>query len=281
MPHNEAAFQEIWGATEGAELFAKAKEKYRAATGKSLKETNFEPLWKKDGIADPKNEAAIGKGLAWAPQTTADIVLNFTETYASWPDVGSAASAAMVLGFKDTVKERRGIDDATYMNLALPLINKMVMSEALTQDFRTVPFEAYAQKKTAELYVAVGGKPTDFAPGGVIDPQLMGLAKAMTTGLVGQAPRIVANSGLCKEEAWAWMRKAIAPELAAARATAVTDPSKVQFNSPPAVTHRVAAGMHPSNPNISITEVATAMDGAELELRTPAPATPAPVGPNG
>lgn len=279
VPHNEAAFQKIWGATEGAELFAKAKAKYRAATGKELKETDFEPLYEKDGIADPKNEAAIGKGLAWAPQTTADIVLNFTETYASWPDVGAPASAAMVLGFKDTVKERMGIDDATYMNLALPLINKMVMSEALTQDFRTVPFEAYAQKKTAELYVAVGGKPTDFAPGGTIDPQLLGLAKAMTTGLVGQAPRIVANSGLCKEEAWAWMRKAIAPELAAARATAVSDPSKVQFNSPPAVTHRVASGMHPSNPNISITEVATAMDGAELELR--APATPAPAGPNG
>lgn len=271
VPHNEKAFQEIWGEQEGKALFAKAKTKYREATGKDLRETSFEPLWKKDGITNPAGETEIGKGLAWAPQTTADIMTNFVETYASWPDVGSAASASMILGFKDTINGRMGTTDADFMALALPVINKMVMAEALTTDFRAVPFEEYVKNKTAELYVAVGGKPADFAPGGTIDPAKMGLAKSMTTGLTSQAPKIVANSGVCKDQAWAWMRKAIAPELAKARATAVSDPSKVQFYSPPAITHRVASSMHPRNPRVTIREVATAVDAAEVERKPTAP----------
>jgi len=280
VPHNEKAFQEIWGEADGKALFAKAKEKYKAATGKSLKETKFEPLWKKDGIANPAAETEIGKGLAWAPQTTADLVANFVETYASWPDVGGPASASMVLGFKETIQGRMGVSDADYMKIALPVINKIMMAEALTQDFRSRDYADYVKQKTGELYVAVGGKPEDFAPGGTIDPAKMALAKAMTTGLGGSAAKVVANSGLCKDQAWAWMRKSMAPELAAARTTAVTDPSKVQFYSPPAITHRIAAGMHPHNPRVTIREVATAVDGREVILKNSTPPTPA-VGPGG
>ena len=283
VPHNEDSFVEIWGEEDGKRLFALAKEKYRAATGKALKETRFEPLWKKDGITDPANETEVGKGLAWAPMTTADILVGFVETYASWPDVGAAASASMVLGFKDTITERMGAGDEDYLKLALPVINKMVMAEALTVDFRTADYAEYVKKKTAELYVAVGGKVEDFAPGGTIDPRKMALAKAMTTGLAGNAAKVIANSGVCKDQAWAWMRRAIAPELAAARATAVTDPSKVQFYSPPAITHRIASGTHPHNPHVRIREVATAVDGRELRRKsddTPPPPAPAPVDPD-
>ncbi len=270
VPHNEKAFQEIWGEGEGKALFAKAKQKFRAATGRDLVETDFQPLWKKEGIANPAAEEAIGRGLAWAPQTTADIVVNFVETYASWPDVGAAASASMVVGFKDVVKDRMGVTDAAYLALATPIVNKMLIAEALTQDFRNADYAEYVKKKTAELYVAFGGKPADFAPGGTVNPQIMTLATSMTTGLRSQGATIVAESGLCKDQAWAWMRKAIAPELAAARATAVSDPTKVQFYSPPAVTHRIASGMHPRNPNVTIREVATAVDGAELKLKSAA-----------
>lgn len=42
---------------------------------------------------------------------------------------------------------------------------------------------------------------------------------------------------------------------------------KVQFYSPPAITHRIAAGMHPGNPRVTIREVATALDGAEVILK--------------
>ena len=270
VPPNEKAYREIWGDEKGARLFALAKTKYTAATGKPMPEADFTPLWKTDGIADPLHETAIGKGLAWAPETTSDLVVNFLETYASFPDVGAPASAAMALGFKDVVTERTGITDADYLKLALPIVSKMFVADALTTDFTRVPIAGYLKQKTAEAYVAVGGKPADFAPGGAIDPQKMALAQTMMAGLTGHAADVVAHSGLCKDQAWAWFRKAIQPELAAARNAPVLE-GKVQFYSPPAITHRIASGMHAHDSHVTVTEVATAIDGAELGLKAAHP----------
>ena len=45
----------------------------------------------------------------------------------------------------------------------------------------------------------------------------------------------------------------------------VADPHEiVRYNSPPAVTHRVATGAHPSNKKVTISEVATVMEAEEL-----------------
>jgi hypothetical protein len=272
VPSNLAAYQEIWGAEKGAKLFDLAKAKYTKATGKPFVETSFEPLYKKDGITDPTNETTIGKGLAWAPETTADLVTDFLSTYASFPDVGAPTSAAMALGFMPIVMERMGITQADYMKIALPILNKMMIGDALTQDFAHAPagpaaaMAEYLKQKTAQVYVGVGGNPTDFAPGGTIDSAKMALAQTIMAGLTGHAADVVAHSGLCKDQAWDWFRKAIEPELTAARNAPVA-PGKVQFNSPPAVTHRIASGMLPHDPNVSITEIATAMDGSELKLK--------------
>src|SRR2546429_42288 len=113
-----------------------------------MPKANFEPLWKKDGITDPANDTKVGDGLGWAPESTADLVVNFMETYASFPDVGAPTSAATLLGFKDIITGRMGISDADYMKIAMPVINKMFVADALTNDFSRVPFDAYLKQKT-------------------------------------------------------------------------------------------------------------------------------------
>jgi hypothetical protein len=69
--------------------------------------------------------------------------------------------------------------------------------------------------------------------------------------------------------AYAWLRQSVAADLEKARRQAVSDDSKVEFYSPPAVTHRVAISMHESSRHVTIRTVATAVDQGELELRPP------------
>jgi hypothetical protein len=62
-----------------------------------------------------------------------------------------------------------------------------------------------------------------------------------------------------------WVRSAIQSDLKRARAVAVSDPSKVEFYSPPAVLTRAEDGMVDKSPFVSIRTVATAVDASEVQ----------------
>ncbi len=302
VPHNEASFKEIFGDAEGGKLWGTFKEKFKAANGREFTaadETHFEPLWKKEGLkADqirPPSKAEydayqaarfdgtlksgayhgyeplpVGKALAWKPETTADLVKNFAETYAPFKEVGGVVSAASILAFKPVVQQRMGLDDASFMKLATPLLQEIMAAEAIARapaDASKIP--EWTQKTTGALYVAVGGKVEDFAPGGTVNPQLMGLAKE----LMGKVPNGLALmskvGGLTPEKrndyATGWMRKNIQDELTAARGTMVSDPGKTEYYSPPAITNRVVNGLVDSNRFVSVKVVATAVDASEVQ----------------
>ena len=76
-----------------------------------------------------------------------------------------------------------------------------------------------------------------------------------------------AEEPLNVDQAELWLDDAIEVDLIAARKKAVNDPTKVQFNSPPAVTHRVAIGLHKASRYITIKTVATAMFSEEIKTQ--------------
>lgn len=301
VPHNLESFKEIFG-DEGAQLFEKFKVKFKAANNRDFTaadETHFEPLWKKEGLSaiqiaplsktehDAYQAArfdgslangtfrgprplAAGRGMAWRPESTADLVKNFMETYANFKDVGGYASAATIMGFKDTITERMGVDDKTYFQTAAPILNKIMVAEAMARaPGDTAGLAAWTEKATASLYVAIGGKPADFGPGGTIDQARMGLAKMCMQGVAGAGPQIMQMATQPADKrtdlAYGWMRGAIQTDMENARAVAVSDPSKTEMYSPPAVTNRVANGLVDSSKFVSIKVIATAVDASEVQ----------------
>ena len=208
--------------------------------------------------------------MAWRPEATADLVKNFMETYASFIDAGGYTSAATIIGFKDVIGPRMGIDDKTYLANAMPILNKIMVAEAMAR----APGDPAALAKWTEqaaggLYMAFGGNQADFAPGGAIDPNKMGLAKMCLQGVPAAAQQITQMATQPAEKrndlAYGWMRGAIEGDLEKARQVMISDPSKTEFYSPPAVTNRVANGLVESSKFVSIKVVATAVDASEVQ----------------
>lgn len=302
VPHNEASFKEIFGAAEGGELWTRYKAKFEAANGRpftAADETRFEPLWKKEGLKPDQIKAPtkaeydayqaarfdgslkagryqgyeplpVGRSMAWKPETTADLVKNFMETYAPFREVGGPISAASLLAFKPVIQERMGIDDATFMKLAKPMLQEIMAAEALARapaDQTQLP--AWSQQTTGALYVALGGKKEDFAPGGTIDPARMGLAKELmgkVPAALTQLPKLATLTPEKRnDQAYAALRRNMQDELEAARGQMVSDPGKTEYYSPPAVTNRVVNGIVDSNRFVNIRVVATAVDQSEVQ----------------
>lgn len=251
VPHNEYAFREIWGDREGRKLFKRVRARYRFITGEDLPETYFEPLWKKEKIEKPTKVTEVGRSLAWAPQSTSDLMVNFLETYASPVDVGPVLTFAAMMGFKELLEQRTGITDEQYLHLAIPAANRMFIADALTKDLSNpAELEAYILRKQAELAAVLGRDD---------------LGAKLLAGVKLNADEILRCSGLDKETAWAWLRTVLSYQLEKQRRVPV-QPGKVQWYSTPAITHRIALGMHPKNRFVEIREVATIFDSTELEL---------------
>ena len=296
VPHNEASFKEVFGDQEGAKTWKAFKEKFKGLKGRpftAADETSFEPLWKKEGLkaSDIKplskseydaydaarhggnlasftgtRPLAPGVGMAWAPETSADLVNDFVDTYTPTKAVGGIVASTVLLGFKDTIVDRMGISDAEFITNSMPVINKMMVADAMMN--ATDP--SYAKMTFARLYVAYGGDAADL--GGNLNPQIKGLAEGALQGVKKELGNILTNDALQSapfakrvEMADAFLQKAVKSDMKKARALAVSDPSKTQFYSPPAVSHRVSIGMHESSRFVSVKTVATAVDASEVE----------------
>ncbi len=269
LPQNEKAYMEVFGDTEGKKLFGEFKARFKAISGKDLPEVPyFEPLWKKEGITSPATEKGFGKGLAWPAETTVDIMNDFFNVYADFKTLGGPMVAGMLMGFMDTIRERTGIAPEEYAKLAVPVMQELLVAEALTNRFSTpADLQKFGQQKTAELYVILGGKKEDFAPSGTLDPQKMALAQGAMKGLEIHAGDIMARGGMTRDQARNWLNESLADNMEKLRSTPIGDPTKPQFFSPPNITHRLAIGIHDASRFVTIKNVATAVDVSELQPR--------------
>lgn len=297
LPHNKASFKEVFADDSDAvwTAFKKDFARHTRRVFTASDETYFEPLWKKEGLSatelpDVRNcirawkniseynayDAARhagtlddytgftpltpGAGMAWAPETTADLVKNFADAYTSLRNVGGAMCAATVAGFMPQVSERMGITSEDYFKLGIPVMVKTMTADAKMNAANDMNWVA---TKTATLYVAMGGKAEDVASGS-FDPTIKGLVDAVMSPVQHALPDIVAQTPLTIDQAERWLDGEIAVDLAAAQKRAVSDPDKTQFYSPPAVTHRIAIGIHKASQYIAIKTVATAVHSSEV-----------------
>lgn len=301
VPHNPESFAEIFGA-EGPALFEQFKTRFQEANGRpftAADETRFEPLWKKEGLTPAqiaplskaehdaftaarfdgsiangtftgKQPLPPGLGMAWKPETTADLVHGFVETYSAFKDVGGYAASATVLGFGQEVQERMGLGQQAFLKEALPVVNKLMVAEALARaPGDAAGLSAWTERAAARLYEAFGGKPQDLSPGGTVNAQVMQLARASLQGIGSAAAQVAQAAALPadkrNEMASGWVKSAIQTDLERARKLAVADPSKTELYSPPAITNRIMNGMHEGNAFVKIRVVATAVDASEVE----------------
>ncbi|HIO93341.1 MAG TPA: LysM peptidoglycan-binding domain-containing protein [Leucothrix mucor] len=297
VPHNEESFQEIF-ADDAEMLWAAFKKDFKRHKGRSFKpsdETYFEPLWKKNGLSATELPTARncirawkniqeytdydiarhagtlddytgftpltpGVGMAWAPETTADLVKNFADAYTSLRNVGGAMCAATVAGFMPQVSDRMGISPDDYFRLGIPVMSKAMIADA---KMNAANEANWFPTKVATLYVALGGKTEDVASAN-FDPKIKGLVDKVMTPVKQALTEVITETPLNIDQAELWLDTAIEVDLIAARKRAVSNPSKTQFYSPPAVTHRITIGMHKANQYIDIRTVATAVQASEV-----------------
>ncbi len=267
LPQNEKAYMEVFGDAEGKKLFGEFKAKFKAISGQDMPEVPyFDPLWKKEGIAKPAEEKGFGKGLAWPAESTVDIMNDFFNVYADFKNLGGTMIAGMLVGFMDTIRERTNIAQGEYLKLAVPVMNELMVAEAMTNKFPNAgEMQKWVQGKTAELYVILGGKKEDFAPGATIDAGKMELAKSAMKGIEANAADILAKGGLTRDQGRAFLNESLQDNLETLRKTTIGDPDKPQFFSPPNISHRVAIGIHESSQFVTVKNIATAIDASELE----------------
>jgi hypothetical protein len=160
LPHNEKAFQEVYGETEGSSLWAQFLNRYTNATGFDFyyypeMETDFVPLWKQEGLQPSdiipftieqyneydkhRRKGTIYNGPApvmppnavvCSAQATADIVNEFIQIYADPYDAGPLSTVAVLWGFMTPVLQRTGISEEEYLYYTLKIFQLLVYSDA-------------------------------------------------------------------------------------------------------------------------------------------------------
>ena len=160
LPHNPDAFNEVYGPEQGPLVWKQFLNRYQNATGfdffyyKGL-ETDFEPLWKKQGLtADQIRPFTIEQykaydlytrtgapysgpfpvlppqGVVCRPQTAADIVYSFEQIYADLYDAGAISSTAVIWAFMQPVVQRTGVPESEYLMFAIPVFQLLAYADA-------------------------------------------------------------------------------------------------------------------------------------------------------
>jgi len=316
LPHNLASFQEVYGEVDGKDLFTRFIKLYSNIIGPDpgflpVDETNFEPLWKKEGFApnqispftydeyyaydEARRAGNLGtytgkkallpnQAMCWAPQTSAEIIYNFIETYAETLDAGAIMTSAIILGYMKEIDERMGINDLQYLLNAMPIIEKLMLSDAKTHA-KNDPTN-YLANTYQGLYLAFGGKnePATSLKDEVVkikgfklnedsveefiqaNPIPEALAAWSLIDVVDQWETIINEQPLSSQEAYEQMMASIQADIEKAREILVTEPNKIEFNTPPAITHLICNAMYHSHDLVTVREVCTIVDHTEIQL---------------
>ena len=149
------------------------------------------------------------------------------ETYAPFNEVSGYASSSGILGFKSNVVERMGISDAVFMSAAMPVINKIMVAEAVAR-----------APAAAGLYVSYGGAPADSAPRRYCQPAIDGTGKSQPSrhwNFHSHHPASLAPQKRAST-ANALIKNSIKVDMERARSVMTGSPQAIEAYSPPAVT---------------------------------------------
>ena len=195
LPHNQASFQEVYGADEGLKFwnfFCTYHMEIYGVPFSADRQTTFTPLWKQQGLTAAQvrpftmaeyiawdaarlggmlgsypgfKPQPVGTGLPWGAQMNADLVNDFVQTYADFVDAGPIAFCATVFGLSGPVCDRAKIPVLQYLFEAMPIAQQAMRADA-TINAPSAPGSTYHNNpwyhaQFAALFVALGGKPAE------------------------------------------------------------------------------------------------------------------------
>ena len=222
------------------------------------------------------------KATSWAAQTSADVIFDIVQMYADMLDVGPILCSAVILGFMDTIDDRMGISKLTYLFHAMPIIDKLMISHA--NIYAAKKPDSYLKTTFEELVVAYGGtndasnklddelkKLKSFK--GILefiksDPIPKAIAAWALLGVVTHWNDIIKAGSLTPTDAYVKFMEACKQDMEKAKALYIKDPSKIEYNTPPAITHLISNGMYESDEFVTVTEVCTVIDISEAQLKS-------------
>jgi hypothetical protein len=225
------------------------------------------------------------QAMCWAPQTAAEIVLDIIQIYADMLDVGSIMSSATILGFMPQIEERMGISKMTYLLHAMPIVDQLMIADAKINAANDP--DNYLKTTFQELYIAFGGTSGKSVSYDEAKKQLDGFGKLKSIiegyisgkllpdaiaawallGVVLNWDSIIQGGTISPEDAYVDMMNSIQKDLESAEDIKITEPDKVQYNTPPAITHSIGIGLYKTNKYVSIKEVCTVIDISETQIK--------------
>ncbi len=225
------------------------------------------------------------QGTVWTAQTSADIIYNFIRQYVEILDAGAVSSSAVILGFMPIIDERMGISPLEYLTHAMPVIETMMVADART--FASKDPKNYLKTTFFNLIIAYGGtqneafvledemakikvvKLTEEGVDNFIKNNYVpeALAAWSLIKVVEQWNSIIQAGSVEPLEAYNTMMENIQRNVEISRDLLVTNPSKIEYNTPPAIIHGICNGIYEANEFVSVQEVCTIVDFSQLQLK--------------
>lgn len=275
LPQNEVGYKAVFGNDAGYKMWNIAKQNYKKITGENMPVVaEFNPLWKleKPIIDDLTKIKKPGKAMGWRAQKTADLLVNFVEQYAAYPDVGPVFSTAAVVGFANEVKSRLGVEPTEYLQKIMPIVNSMFRFDAQTYPLKNAPSPEAAFDEMVAKYT--GGLKQVFAGNSGLAPLTEQIVGSVENTLKAKKAIIIQNSGKSVADSWKGFlndtKKAyvtlinMKPPNVPGQNSIEEEPTFITHYSPPAVFQRMALGLYEHNSNISFDVVATAVRPEEV-----------------
>lgn len=222
------------------------------------------------------------KATCWAAQTSAEVIFDIVQAYADMFDVGPIISSAVILGFMDTIDDRMGISKLTYLFHAMPIVDKLMIAHASMLAAKNP--DTYLKTTFEELVLAYGGKHDGSNSldeelkklksfSGVIafiksDPIPKAIAAWALLGVVTHWDKIISAGTVSLTDAYETFMKSCKKDMENAKALYITDPTKIEYNTPPAIAHLICNGMYEADEYVTVKEVCTLIDSSEIQLKT-------------
>lgn len=322
LPHNETSFKEVYGEEEGKAFYDLFVTNYFEIFGERFIEdhhasTHFEPLWKKEGLtpdqikpftkkeyyaydtARREGKLASFKGFrpltptlatCWGPQSAADVIFEFVDTYADFIDAGAIVSCATIIAYLQQVTTRMGISHVEYLLAAMPIIETIMQADAmvnaLTDPNPDYTKSAYYQQSFEGLFIAFGGKKEDIPDAMRNYPlyeKYVGKLKEFVDFLIeidlkpeflawwalGHVRQnwttLISQPATLPLTAYEWMKTTVYANFEKAKDITAPTVTGIQYNVPPSMSHMISVGMFAKNPHITLKTICTVMDHTELE----------------
>lgn len=227
----------------------------------------------------------LSEATCWTTQRSSDVIYDIIHFYADMLDVGPIVTSTIILGMMDKIDERMGIGKLEYLMHGMPIIEQLMLAHA-RMNAANDP-KNYLQETFKALYLAWGGNATDEINfeqamkslhglkglGGALlsflksDPKPIAIAAWAMFDVAVQFEKIVAAGIIPPTDAYVQMMESIQGDLAKDRAVNVRKKDKIEYNTPPAITHLMSIGMYSPGQYVSVREVCTVVDFAEVQLK--------------